>query len=108
MCNRKLYSACHAHFLQRLLLFSTLFQGCTREQNEMTRKMVPITGRERSFLLLLQKIYIDEGVTEQKQQAYQFTQGYNILQRLQVHHQTLTFIIHNLYEHYYLYTNIHM
>ena len=36
------------------------------------------------------------GGTEQ-QQTYQFTQGYNILHRLQVHHLTLTFIIHNKY-----------
>ena len=44
----------------------------------------------------------DEG-TEQQQQTYQFTQGYNILHRLQVHHLTLTFIIHNkinIYQHY--------
>ena len=33
--------------------------------------------------------------TEQ-QQTYQFTQGYNILHKLQVHHLTL-FIIHNKY-----------
>ena len=39
-----------------------------------------------------------EGETEQQQQqTYQFTQGYNILHRLQVHHLTLTFIIHYKY-----------
>ena len=27
----------------------------------------------------------EEGETEQQQQTYQFTQGYNILHRLQVH-----------------------
>ena len=45
-----------------------------------------------------------------KQQNNQFTQGYNILHRLQLHHLTLTFIIHNnyLYEYYYLYTYIHI
>ena len=62
--------------------------------------MVPITGRMRPFLLLLEfskNIYIEEGVTEQIKQAYQFTQGYNILHRLQVHHQILTFIINNKY-----------
>ena len=38
------------------------------------------------------------GGTEQQQQTYQFTQGYNILHRLQVNHITLTFIIHNKYK----------
>ena len=51
----------------------------------------------------------EEG-TEQQQQTYQFTQGYNILHRLKVHHRTLTFIIHNkyspinIYQHYYRHT----
>ena len=36
------------------------------------------------------------GETEQ-QQTYQFTKGFNILYRLQVHHLTLTFIIRNEY-----------
>ena len=58
--------------------------------------MVPITGWARSFLLF-QKQNGEEGETEYKQQAYQFTQGYNILHRLQVHHPILTFIIHNKY-----------
>ena len=40
-----------------------------------------------------------EGATEQQQQTYQFTQGYNIFHRLQVHHLTLTIVIHK-YEHY--------
>ena len=45
--------------------------------------------------------------TEQ-QQTYQFTQGYIILHRLQLHHLTLTFIIHNKYlSTLYLYTYIH-
>ena len=35
------------------------------------------------------------GGTEQQQQTYQFTQGSNILHRLQVHHLSLIFIIHN-------------
>ena len=43
----------------------------------------------------------EEGETEQ-QQAYQFTQGYNILHSLQVHHLTQTFIIHNKYISTYL------
>ena len=37
-----------------------------------------------------------KGGSDKKQQTYQFTQGYNILHRLQVHHLTLTFIIHNI------------
>ena len=39
--------------------------------------------------------------------TYQFTQGYNILHRLQVHHLTLTFIIHNKYI-IYIHTYIHI
>ena len=46
----------------------------------------------------------EEGETEQEQ-TYQFTQGYNILHILRVHHLTLTFIIHNKYiSTLYLYT----
>ena len=49
--------------------------------NIITRKMVPITGRASSFLVFLefQKHNREEGETEQQQQAYQFTQGFNIL-----------------------------
>ena len=36
----------------------------------------------------------EEGETEELQ-SYQFTQGYITLYRLQVHHLTLTFIVHN-------------
>ena len=47
------------------------------------------------------------GGTEQQQQTYMY-QGYNILHRLQVHHLTLIFIIHNKYiSTRYLYTYIH-
>ena len=47
--------------------------------------------------------------TEQQQQTYQFTQGYNILYRLQVHYLALTFIIHNEYlSTLYLYTYIYI
>ena len=47
----------------------------------------------------------------EQQQTCQFTQGYNILHRLQVHHLTLTVIIHNkyistLYVHTYIHTYI--
>ena len=74
--------------------------------NHITRKMVPITGRARSFLVFLEfKKEKEKRMGDRtKQQAYQFTQGYNILHRLQLHHLTLTFIIHNKY---YLYTYIH-
>ena len=41
----------------------------------------------------------EEGETEQ-QQTYQFTKGYNILHRLQVHHLTISTL--------YLYTYIHI
>ena len=70
------------------------------------KKMDPITGRASSFLVLLyvslevgvsKEEVEEEGETEQQQQTYQFTQGYNILHRLQVYHLTLTFIIPNKY-----------
>ena len=58
--------------------------------------MVPITGRASSFLVFLEfsKTKQRGGGTEQQQQTNTFTQGYNILHRLQVHHLTLIFIIH--------------
>ena len=54
----------------------------------LTRKMVPITGRASSFLVFL------EFSKTKKRQTNQFTQGNNIIHRLQLHHLTLTFIIH--------------
>ena len=62
--------------------------------------MIPITGLASSFLVVLefQKQNREEGGTELQQQTYQFTQGYNILHRLQVHHLTLAFILHNKYK----------
>ena len=52
----------------------------------------------------------EEWETEQQQQqqpqTYQFTQGYNILHRLQVHHLTLIFIIHISTLHLYTYIYI--
>ena len=61
--------------------------------------MVPITGRASSFLVVVFCMHINwkKEETEQQQQTYQFTQGYNILHRLQVHHLIPTFIIHNKY-----------
>ena len=64
-------------------------------------KWFPLQG-ERAHSLYFwsfqkQNRYVGRGDTEQ--QPYQFTR-YNILHRLQVHHLTLTFIIHNkLYPH---------
>ena len=84
------------------------------DDNSKARKMVPITGRASSFLeFLFVCMYVnrkeEEGETEQQLQSYQFTQGYVTLHRLQVHHLTLTFIIHNQYimSTLYLYTYIH-
>ena len=54
--------------------------------------MVPITGRASSFLVFFEVLK-----NKTKQQTNQFTQGYNILHRLQLYHLTLTFIIHNKY-----------
>ena len=78
--------------------------------------MVPITGRgssffEYSFCMYVNRKEEEDGETEQQLQSYQFTQGYITLHRLQVHHLTLTFIIHNqyyvntlfIYMHTYLY-----
>ena len=66
--------------------------------------MAPITRRASSLLVFVvcmsrgwSFFREEEGETEQQQQTYQFTQGYNILHRIQVHHLTLTFIIHNKY-----------
>ena len=74
----------------------------------ITRKMVPIPRRASSFLVVV-FIHVnrkeeEEGETEQQQQ---FTKGCNILHRLQVHHLTLTFIIHNKYTST-LYTYMHI
>ena len=72
--------------------------------------MVPIPRRASSFLVVV-FIHVnrkeeeeEEGETEQQQQ---FTKGCNILHRLQVHHLTLTFIIHNKYTSI-LYLSIYM
>ena len=73
---------------------------------------IHITNK-KNYMLLLENfcIYVKrleftkqnrkEEETEQQQQTYQFTQGYNILHRLQVHHLTLTYIIHNTILHTY-------
>ena len=71
--------------------------------------MVPIVGRESSFLVFLEFSKSKQWGGGTEQQTYQFTQGYNILHRLQVHHLTLIFIIHNKYiSTLYLYTYIHI
>ena len=80
--------------------------------------MVPITRQASSFLVFFvctlrgwrfqNQNRKEEEETEQ-QQTYQFTQGYNTLHWLQVHHLTLTFIIHNQYiSALYLYTYKHI
>ena len=81
--------------------------------------MVSIIRRASLFLVIFvctvrgwsfQKQNRKEEEETEQQQTYQFTQGYNILHRLQVHHLTLTFIIHNkyistlIYIHTYIYT----
>ena len=64
----------------------------------ITRKMVPITGQASSFIVFLEfsktknKIERRGGQNKNKRPI---NQGYNILNRLQVHH--LTFIMHNKY-----------
>ena len=68
--------------------------------------MVPIVGRESSFLVFLEFSKSKQWGGETEQQTYQFT---NILHRLHVHHLTLIFIIHNKYiSILYLYTYIHI
>ena len=65
-----------------------------------------------SFIVFLEfsKQNREERGQKKKLQTYQFTQAYNILHRLQVHHLTLTFIIHNeyKYEHLFIYIATYM
>ena len=73
-------------------------------------KWFPLKGERghSSYFRCFQKQNREEGETEQ---AYQLTQGYNILHRLQVHYPILTFIIHNkyiIYIHTYIHTYIHI
>ena len=64
----------------------------------ITRKMVPITGRARSFLLVFKnKIDRRGGGGGGRQNKNNRPINLNILHRLQVHHPILTFIIHNKY-----------
>ena len=74
-------------------------------------KWFPLQGKRAHslyFLSFQDHQNREVGVTEQ-QQIYQFTQGYNNFHRLQVHHLSLIFIIHNKYiSTLYLYTYIHI
>ena len=69
-------------------------------------KWFPLQG-ERGRSSYFSKQNREEGETEYKQQAYQFTQCYNILHRLQVHHPILplsyTINILFIYIHTYIY-----
>ena len=62
-----------------------------------TRKMVPITGRARSFLLVFKNKIERRGRQNKNNRPINLPKCYNILHRLQVHHPILTFIIHNKY-----------
>ena len=88
-------------------VLETYVRTYTLHHNYTTRKMVPIPRRASSFLVVV-FIHVnrkeEEGETEQQQQ---FTKGCNILQRLQVYHLTLTFIIHNKYTSTLLFIYIH-
>ena len=70
-------------------------------------KWFPLQGKRAHSLYFWsfqkQKQNREEGGTKQKQQTYQFTQSYNNLHRLQVHHLTLTFIVNTIYIHTYIY-----
>ena len=70
--------------------------------NHITRKMVPITGRARSFLVFLEfKEEKEKRMGDRtKQQAYQFTQGYNILHRLQLPPNPNLYTYIHTYIHY--------
>ena len=76
---------------------------------DLLEKWFPFQGeRAHSLFFCIHVNRKEEGETEQ-QQTYQFTKGCNIFHRLQVHHLTLTFIIHNKYiSTLYLYTYIHI
>ena len=85
-----------------VLIISTLTTQINHAHLFATRLPVALGNLTRPFLSLSSfLVFLEfsktkqrgEG-TEQQQQTYQFTQGYNILHRLQVHH-LLTFIIHN-------------
>ena len=79
--------------------------------------MVPITGRASSFLVFLEFSTKNKrvGGTKHNNRLINLhkviAQGYNILHRLQVHHLTITFTMHNInniYEHYiYIHTYIY-
>ena len=74
-----------------------------------TRKMVPITGRVRSFLLVFKNKIERRGRQNKNNRPINLPKCYNILHRLQVHHPILTFIIHNkyiIYIHTYIHTYI--
>ena len=71
--------------------------------------MVPITGRASSFLVFLsfQDQNREVGGQNNNNRLINLLKVYNILHRPQVHHLTLTFIIHNkyiIYIHTYIYT----
>ena len=74
----------------------------------LTRKMVPLQGERAHSLYYwsFQKQNREEGGTEHTQ--HQFTQGYNILHRLQVHHLTLTFILNNKKNEHLIYIHIYI
>ena len=75
--------------------FSGLFN---RESRYMfiLEKWFPFQG-ERAHSLLLFLYMLIERRRRKTEQQQQFTNGCNILHRLQVYHLTLTFIIHNKY-----------
>ena len=96
----------------RLVQLQLLITNCIGTSFTLyLKKMV----RERAHCLKLLCMY-DKRFKFQKQNrketeivtwTEQFTQGYNILHRLKVHHLTLAFIIHNKYiSTLYLYTYI--
>ena len=59
---------------------------------KLLEKWFPLQGEwgHSSYYRCFQKQNREMGEIEYKQQAYQFTQCYNILHRLQVHHPILT------------------
>ena len=76
-------------------IFLVLFKTLSSMGVNVLEKWFPLQGERghSSYCRSFQKQNREVGESDYKQRAYQFTQGYNILHRLQVHHLTLTFII---------------
>ena len=109
VCNKQFITLGHCeiwrHFTRTLYFHSPSARDntvATREISGHTRKMVPITGRASSFLdffCFFVCTLIERKRRRERQNNYRAINLPKVisLHRLQVHHLTLTFIIHNQY-----------